>query len=490
MNKHQITAYPRPYLPHEHPKLADHLRLFSQNIRHHLSRKHCFDNQHTSQLIQSFTAPADSFEDKFVRMARYFIQAFFYYAGANYCRIRLPGLPSEQGRDSDAIEACARTLPLLAVWLNYRQRRCASLTADDEKIRRALSQALLQGTDNSHKTCWGKITDYDQRICEAADIALALWLSRDYVWRDYTQPQRQQIISWLAQINHCRTVDNNWHLFIILCQQIIRALSGAGETDPQRYSRIKQFYTGAGWFRDGANGNYDYYNSWAFHYSLFWLDQINPEFDRPFIRRVCAEFSQQFRYLFTPCGFPFFGRSACYRLAAPSALMAQAIHSAKADGQTKRIIHTLHEFFIRRGAISAGLCSQGLFKTQPALLDGYSGSGSSLWSLRTLILMLEGGDSCGLWQQPEAALEIERASFDFIIEPIAARVSGIQETQEVIVSFMENPRINNDFQQARLEHQTPGQHFCQQLSGRSTRPKNNLLRKGVTTYSSKLNLYL
>lgn len=487
MNK--IVATSRPWLPHEHPTFRDYFSLFKQNLRYHYQRRrHFVDN--TSGLVQLFANQQTNLEEKCCKLSRYFIDSFLYYGQKHHCRIYLPGLPSEQGRESDAIESCARSLPLLATWLHYRQQCHGSFSADDEKIRRYLHDIFLHGTNRKSDGYWGIINDYDQRICECADIALALWLSKNWLWFDYNDEQRKQIIDWLSQLNQRRTVDNNWHLFILLTQVVIRALTGSGEIDTARYLRIKEFYVGDGWFRDGARGNYDYYNSWAFHYSLFWINQIDSNFDYKFIRQACQAFSYTFRYFFTTNGFPFFGRSACYRFAAPSALIAQAIDAGYADGQLTRIITTLYNFFIQRGAIQQGVFTQGLFQANRALLDGYSGTGSSLWSLRPLILMLYGGQQCQFWQQQEAPLEIEKSSFNFIIEPIKAQILGIKETQEVIINFMENQYPDSDIQQGHLIHQGWYKRIQEQLTGRSTRPKNNLIRKGVTTYSSKLNLYL
>ncbi len=265
----------------------------------------------------------------------------------------------------------------------------------------------------------------------------------------------------------------------MLTQQVVLALSGKGENSEQRYARVKEFYVGEGWFRDGANGNFDYYNSWAFHYLLFWIDRINPDFDHQFITQSCAEFAKTFRYFFTPCGFPFFGRSISYRLAAPVALMANAIQSGRADGQLKRIISTLTHFFILHGAVQHGVITRGLFQADRRLMDGYSGSGSSLWSLRTLILMLYSGTECGLWDTDEAPLEIETASFDFTIDAISARVTGIKETQEVIVTFAHDQYPDVPFKDGKLIMQGWWPIVLESVSGRSTRPKNNLLRKGL-----------
>ncbi|KUS10700.1 hypothetical protein AWE62_23935 [Escherichia coli] len=445
---------------------------------------------HNSEMAELFAKNHLSFREKCEQMAVYFIDSFFYYSRFQFCRAYLPGWPSEQGSESDAIEATARTLPLMAAWIHYQMTNQGKLDSYGKCVRQALKQAFICGTNPEHPGYWGKIKDYDQRICECCDIALALWLVRNTVWKSYSASEQERILCWLQGVNNCKTVDNNWHLFIVLTQQVVLALSGKGENSEQRYARVKEFYVGEGWFRDGANGNFDYYNSWAFHYLLFWIDRINPDFDHQFITQSCTEFAKTFRYFFTPCGFPFFGRSISYRLAAPVALMANAIQSGRADGQLKRIISTLTHFFILHGAVQHGVITQGLFQADRRLMDGYSGSGSSLWSLRTLILMLYSGTECGLWDTDEAPLEIETASFDFTIDAISARVTGIKETQEVIVTFAHDQYPDVPFKDGKLIKQGWWPIVLESVSGRSTRPKNNLLRKGVTTFSSRLNLYL
>ena len=96
----------------------------------------------------------------------------------------------------------------------------------------------------------------------------------------------------------------------------------------------------------------------------FILDRsYKPDFDHQFITQSCAnKFAKTFRYFFTPCGFPFLGESISYRLAAPVALMANAIQSGRADGQLKRIISTLTHFFILHGAVQHGVITEDCFK--------------------------------------------------------------------------------------------------------------------------------
>ncbi|HFV6061981.1 TPA: DUF2264 domain-containing protein [Escherichia coli] len=326
-----ISPTQRPWLPHEHPGWKDYTLLFLQKLKREVLLRKPFIS-HNSEIAELFAKNHLSFKEKCEQMAVYFIDSFFYYSRFQFCRAYLPGWPSEQGSESDAIEATARTLPLMAAWIHYQMTNQGKLDSYGKCVRQALKQAFICGTNPEHPGYWGKIKDYDQRICECCDIALALWLVRNTVWKSYSASEQERILCWLQGVNNCKTVDNNWHLFIVLTQQVVLALSGKGENSEQRYARVKEFYVGEGWFRDGANGNFDYYNSWAFHYLLFWIDRINPDFDHQFITQSCAEFAKTFRYFFTPCGFPFFGRSISYRLAAPVALMANAIQSGRADG--------------------------------------------------------------------------------------------------------------------------------------------------------------
>lgn len=259
-----ISPTQRPWLPHEHPGWKEYTLLFLQKLKRDVLLRKPFIS-HDCEMAALFAKNHLSFKEKCERMAVYFIDSFFYYSRFEFCRAYLPGWPSEQGSESDAIEATARTLPLMAAWLHYQTTNQGKLDSYGKCVHQALKQAFICGTDPEHPGYWGKIKDYDQRICECCDIALALWLVRNTVWKSYSAPERERILCWLQGVNNCKTVDNNWHLFIVLTQQVVLALSGKGENSEQRYARVKTFYVGEGWFRDGANGNFDYYNSWAFH---------------------------------------------------------------------------------------------------------------------------------------------------------------------------------------------------------------------------------
>lgn len=484
-----ILATERPVIPYEHPDFKMYLSFIKERlIRLKMKKKAYSINDKTLHTL--FLNQEGTLETRCDDLVRYVAEAFIHYAVWDYSHAYYPGRPGQQTVKTDAMEGVSRVLPTLASWLHANPDK--KLLGFDKKIidvADIIKKAFLAGTDPTHKGYWGTLQDYDQRICEASDLALVLWLSRDYVWSVLTKAEQNKITEWFQQVNKCQTVDNNWHLFILTVQIVIKSLTGNDEVDARRYERIKEFHVGEGWFRDGAKGNFDYYNAWGFHYALYWLDQIDPDFDRAFIRQSLTDFTATYRYLFTPNGFPFFGRSACYRLAAPASLIAAVDQNSPAIQveEAKRAFDTTLSYFISNGAMKFGAPTQGVFHDDERLVDNYSGPASSFWSLRALNIALFCGKRSGLWNADESPLPIESGDFDVDIAAINAKAIGVFQTQEVIFIFKEEYTKDQTPLTRQLIKQNRTSKILEKVIGRSFRPKNNLLRKGVTCYTSKMN---
>ncbi|ANA21349.1 DUF2264 domain-containing protein [Salmonella enterica subsp. diarizonae] len=489
----EISAKPRPIIPYEHPDAAMYCLLFKQHIIRQWYKK-CPYDIHDTRLQKLFQDSQVSLQYQCDYLVRYVAEAFDHYAVWGHTHAYYPGRPSQQNARTDALEGVSRVLPTLAVWLRNQpagEGRMDDLKGGTLNITAIITEAFLAGTDPTHPGYWGKLHDYDQRICESADLALALWLCRETVWERLTSAQQQQITCWFNQVNGLQTVDNNWHLFPLTVQFVMRALNGSGDVSDEKYERIKEFHVGGGWFRDGAHGNYDYYNAWGFHYSLYWLDQINPEYDPQFIRSCMAEFVTTYRYLMTPQGIPFFGRSACYRLAVSAPLLAVASHSKDAlhIGEAKRALETTLRYFIGNGAMRFGVPTQGLFADDERLVDNYSGPASSFWSLRALNIALYCASDINLWSCESRQLPVELQDFSFTIEPVNLFVMGTCETKEVVATFRSDYTQEQSPLTRGLTTPSRSARFKEWLTGRAERPKNNLLRKGVTSYSSKMTAF-
>lgn len=490
----QIDAEKRPTIPYEHPDIAMYANLFKARLVR-LKMKAKNYHHHDTAIAEFFASGQQSLESECDYLVRYVAEAFEHYAVWDHTHAYYPGRSSQQSARTDAMEGVSRVLPVLAAWLSRDQgTTLCGLNGKQIEVTKILRSAFIAGTDPAHQGYWGKLQHYDQRVCESADLALALWLSRKHVWEQMTSAQQRQISDWFGQINHCKTVDNNWHLFPLTVQLVLKCLTGEDNVAIEKYQRIKAFHVGEGWFRDGATGNYDYYNAWGFHYSLYWLDKISPEFDPVFIRTTLADFVRQYRYFFTPQGLPFFGRSACYRLAAAAPLLMAVDHQsdvlsgeeAISLGEAKRAFKTSLEYFIANGAMRFGAPTQGIFADDVRLVDNYSGPASSFWSLRALNIALFCGDRCGLWEAKEEPLPVEQGDFSLLLPQINAQLIGVFETKEVVVIFKNEYTEKQSPLTRRLAPQSLINKWLESLLGRALRPKNNLLRKGVTCYTSKM----
>ena len=106
-------------------------------------------------------------------------EGFLTYATPSHARAHYPGLPAGGARKAEQFEGFSRVAPLLGAWLEHSSRTTLTLPSGREvDVANILESGVLAGTDPRHADYWGDITDRDQRIAEAADVALALWLSR------------------------------------------------------------------------------------------------------------------------------------------------------------------------------------------------------------------------------------------------------------------------------------------------------------------------
>lgn len=493
----KITAQPRPKIPYEHPDLAMYGRSIRENLIRQRYKKKAY-SRHDAYIKEIFRSKSIPLQKQCQQLVSYIAEAFEHYSVWDHTHAYYPGRPSQQTARVDALEGVSRVLPTLAAWLHGQktpsEAHLYGLNNRPIDVVSILRSAFLAGTDPSHKGYWGTLQDYDQRTCEAADLALALWLSRAWVWDSFSAPEQLQVTEWFKQVNGVETVDNNWHLFPLTVQFVLLALTGEDNVDQDRYQRIRDFYVGDGWFRDGARGNYDFYNAWGFHYSLYWLQQIAPDYfqkeEYDFMGRALARFSDGYRHFFTPEGLPLFGRSACYRLAAAAPLLGAVDLGldSVAVGEAKRAFASSLRYFIGNGALQNGAPTQGIFGDDVRLVDNYSGPASSLWSLRALNIALFCGDRSGLWQAEESSLAVERGDFELDIQAINARIIGMAQTGEVTVIFRQDyiDRPTQSPGSRRLLEQHWWDRWLERLTGRAQRPKNNLLRKGITCYSSKM----
>ena len=409
------------------------------------------------------------------------------YLDAHGSAAHYPGQPSIYGARNDAIEGVTRLLPLWAAYLGWTHadpKLVPELTA-------ALARALDHGTDPGHAGYWGDITQRSTLICEAADVALCAWLLRHELHTLLPAPAQGRLLAWLAQAVGKDTADNNWHLFVVLVDACLAQLQpGHRFSSGARLQRVEGFRVASGCFRDGPQGRVDFYNAWAFHYLIFWLRQMSAPSLPAAWHDVLDEFCAWYRWLFVPGGLPLFGRSLCYRFAAPVPLLARGLLNpgdAAAAAEAAGHFCTLTRFFAARGGLRDGCFSQGVLRADVRWLDPYSGPASALWGSRAAVLLMV-GDRQLQWSGVERAPQPSAPEGlpDIIAVPgLGARIVVDAAGGHRRVEFDDPVGAQPQF----AKHRSARDHLRQWLRAQASRPQNNLRDLGWRRFESDLREY-
>lgn len=451
-----------------------------QNWHKLLTRKAVFV-ENDEKIKSVFADTLLSYDEKFDHLVRYFWEAHKHYYVKGQASAYYHGYSSIYGAKNDGVEGVSRLLPLWACYLTNAN--------SDPTLRLEMSShikaVLLDGTNPSGKGYWGDIDNRSTLICEAADIALALWISKNSIWEALLPTEQAQILDWLIQVLGKETADNNWHLFVLLTEVVVADLAPSRMTvELDRYQRIKEFYVGDGCFKDGEKGEVDLYNAWAFQYSLFWIHTINPEFDPEFINKVVAEYSDWFQYMFTNNGCPLFGRSLCYRMAMPVPLLAASSLGTLSSGIAKQALLKCWEFFIAQGALSKGSPTQGVFEEDLIWLDPYSGPASAFWSTRSLVMYFFLSQKATWQQEPLHILPAELPTV-ILDKPLAGILINAGDGK-CEVQFKANQGVFHLNMLKRLSLKEKLKEFIFAVSHRQA---NNLLKERVKVFDSSLSYY-
>ncbi|WP_307713942.1 DUF2264 domain-containing protein [Streptomyces sp. V4I23] len=341
------------------------------------------------------------------------------WASARNGLISLPGArPSWSGPRSDGLEGYARTFLLAAL------RVAGAAGEDPHGFLPRYAEGLAAGTEGPAPTgdlspqapdAWPLMADVRQAVVESASVALALRLTRPWLWDTLDDRTRERVVDWLLPALGPSPVDNNWWLFGLT---VAGFLQDAGiETDraqrtiDRALGRIEQWWLGDGWYSDGPNRAFDHYNAWALHFypvlhahlagDKALLDHYGPRLHRHL---------DDVTRLFDANGAPLpYGRSLTYRFAAAAAPWLGALtgHTPLTPGATRRLASGTLRHFLDRGATDErGLLTLGWYGTYEPAVQSYSGPASPYWASKGFLGLLLPATH-PVWTDPEEPLPAE-----------------------------------------------------------------------------------
>ncbi len=202
------------------------------------------------------------------------------------------------------------------------------------------------------------------------------------------------------------------------------------------------------------------------------------------LRTAISFYLHQMAFLFT-------GEAFVIVSAAPAPLLIAATNDKpEADypdqktvsiGQARRAMDVTWRYFIQHGALKAGTVTQGYCGTDARILDYYSGQGSCLWSLRSLIVALSFSVNSAYWKVESEPLPIEIQSYNVALNVPGWQVVGDSEKKQVT---LERINKNNLYSDSSLEQYGLIKKIKAKLTHKLQRPQNIDAKYNRLSYSS------
>lgn len=337
------------------------------------------------------------------------LAAAWRWASPRGARIDLPGPPSVSGARSDGLEGFARTFLAAAF------RVAGAGGADPHGWLPRYADGLTAGTATPGRDdaeSWPLVghqhLGFGQPMVESASVALALRLTRPWLWDTLPAQTQDRVVTWLRGALEHDPAPNNWHLFPFTVAGFLESVGlGDARTSQVRdraRALLERWYHGDGWYSDGDGRAFDHYNGWALHLYPVLDDQLSGR-GSAYGERLRTHLAS-FAPLFGGDGAPiYFGRSLTYRFAATAAVALGAVtgHTPLSPGASRWLISGALRYFLDRGAVGAdGLLSLGWHGPHPATLQVYSGPASPYWAAKAFVCLLAPPDH-PLWTDREVA---------------------------------------------------------------------------------------
>ncbi|MBE9600445.1 DUF2264 domain-containing protein [Pedobacter sp. MC2016-24] len=310
------------------------------------------------------------------------------------------------------LEAVGRTYAGIAPWL--------ALPDDDTeegKLRKKLRADALKGLNN----CFApgspdqlNFTKDYQPIVDAAYLAQTFLRAPKALWEPLEPQTKQRIISAFKSLRNRKPFKSNWLLFGSITEAFLLSVNEQYDVDRlnEGPKMINEWYKGDGWYGDGPNLAFDYYNAFVIHPMM--VDTLAVMADKQLVERKVYDLAlkRMQRYavgqerMISPEGtFPPVGRSITYRTGAfqalsQVALMKQLPVNIKpaqvrcALTKVKQNMYSNSGTFDKNGWLQLGFCGH-----QPEIADYYTSTGSLyMATLSFLPLGLPASDE--FWSAP------------------------------------------------------------------------------------------
>lgn len=299
--------------------------------------------------------------------------------------------PTWDGRNEDVtyMECFGRLISGIAPWLALPDD-----DTDEGKKRRQLREWALKSYAQAVDP---QSPDYllwrneGQPLVDAAYIASSFLRAPKQLWEPLDNVTKERYIKEFQQLRRIDPPYTNWLLFSAMVETFL--MEAGAQYDMYRIQssirKIEEWYVGDGWYSDGENFAFDYYNSYVIQPMYVQVLQVLTDRKIKKQEDLNKATNRMQRYgiilerFISPEGtFPLFGRSMTYRLGVfqPLALLSWKgnLPNELSEGQVRSALTcVMKRMFAQDGNFNAGGFLQlGFAGHQPDLADWYSNNGS------------------------------------------------------------------------------------------------------------------
>ncbi len=267
---------------------------------------------------------------------------------------------------------------------------------EDKFFEKKYLKGVIEGTNPNSKEYWGNIRGTDQRFVEMAALATSLIFCGDKFFTLLSDIEKENLTSWLLQINDNTLPENNWLFFRVLVNIGLKknGMNYSAERIKTDLETIESYYLENGWYKDGISEHRDYYIPFAMHYyGLLYakvMEHEDVERSKLFKERAKV-FAEDFVYFFANSGEAIpYGRSLTYRFAQCS--FFSAILFAEVDvfdvGVIKGIITRHFDYWLSQEIFRGdGILNIGYNYENLIMSERYNAPGSPYWSMKAFLLL-------------------------------------------------------------------------------------------------------
>lgn len=322
--------------------------------------------------------------------------------------------PTWDGRSSEVAytEAFGRLMAGIAPWLNLPDDN----TAEGVKRKQIKEWAIKSyvnavSPDSPDYLPWKA---HHQTLVDAAYIANSFMRAPETLWKPLDKITKERYIKEFKGLRKVRPPYNNWILFRAMIEAFFLSIDEEydGYVLEIAMRKANEWYLADGWYSDGPEFSFDYYNSYVMHPMIVEIAEVldrkkvpTPiKFDLA-LRRM-QRYNEFLERLISPeATYPAFGRSMTYRMGAfqPLALSAwkYGLPESLSNGQVRNALTSvMKRMFSAEGNFDKnGYLQLGFVGHQPDLADYYTNNGS-LYITSLVFLPLGLSPDHRFWSDP------------------------------------------------------------------------------------------